>query len=210
MNQLIGLVLYYVIFPVGCVTAFIYIRGTSREIRYLRTFKEEERREADIQHMLNKLRKYEAIFVVFLIAFLPLWSHSASIYADSMMHNEYRGGLTAMGRAYGSLDPVKSQLGPSYDIEHIKKSMEEKPGFWMPEEVEEQIDLDKLTRVPGRLALYRLKDRRYVVVYTYMAPYPIIKSYGFYQTTDYELVLLSEKTTIFPLSPNRAGKVYAT
>ncbi len=200
--------IYYFIFPISCMIFIIYLRGALREIKYLQTFKGKDRKTMEIKKLLSKMRKYEALFVVFLIVFLPIWSHTTSVYTDSVMHSEYRGGLTPLGRAYGSLDPVRTQIGPTYDIEKVKEKMRVDKDLWLPEEIEKKIDLDKLTRIPGRLALYRLEERRYVITYTYLGPYPIIKSFGFYQTTDDELILLKEKILFYPLYPNDAGKVY--
>lgn len=86
-------------------------------------------------------------------------------------------------------------------IETIKNKEER----WLPDQVEEVVDLDRLANFKGRIAVYRTYDQRYIITYTYLLPYPLIKSFGFkYVKTDdshLKIIKKDKRTIFYPLSP---------
>lgn len=159
---------------------------------------------------LKKIKKYELLFIVLLIFILPVWGFVASEMSDTQMHREMTGGSGPMGTAYAVHDPVLEALGPSYNTGKIIDEMRSKPDIWLPHKFENLVDLTELTDIPGRLAVYRLYGSRYILTYTYLAPFPIMRAYGFQVIEDDgELLILSqnEKTIVFPEDPGITSRV---
>lgn len=163
-----------------------------------------------ISSQLKRIKRYEVITIFILLLVLPSWGYFASEVSDTQMHREMRGGTGPMGSAYSVRDPVIESLGPSYDTGSIINEMRSKPDIWLPHKFDEMVDLNDLTDIPGRLAVYRLYGSRYVLTYTYLAPYPIMRAFGFQVIEgDGELLILSqiEKTIVFPNDPGTASRV---
>ncbi|MFO7791856.1 MAG: hypothetical protein R6W73_02600 [Candidatus Saliniplasma sp.] len=102
----------------------------------------------------------------------------------------------------GTIESVHHKIGPTYDVDGALEEMEENPRMWLPEEVNQYIDMEDLTKIPGRLAVYRLVNNRYLITYTYLAPYPIAETYGFIIAETEEgnstLLPLKHSTLIYP------------
>lgn len=170
-----------------------------------------EDKEDAVRTSRKKILTYTKVFAVVFLLFLPLWSFSASENTESNIRHEIfqMGGLR--GSVTGVRDPVRYSIGPMYDIEKVKEKMEENSNRWLPDQVEDHIDLDELTRVPGRLGVYWLsgdrdRPKRYVITYTYLAPYPVTKIIGFkiieFEGTQLHLEFEGERTFIYPENPS--------
>ncbi len=221
---------YYLAVPLLLLIGYLILKRKKENVEYLtktstKTLRKkgEEDKERYLRRAEKKMKKYQTVFVVLLLIGLPLWGYTASAYCEFTMHRELAGRrMGPMGKAYDISDPVYRSLGPSYDTDKILEKMREDNDTWLPEKVDEQINLDALTRYPGRFAVYILKDHRYILTYSYLSPYPVIKSYGFLLTgtdefgegnqTDGEelntqsLILIQKHTIIYPLNPAIAQK----
>ncbi|MGM0509791.1 MAG: hypothetical protein ACQESD_01510 [Thermoplasmatota archaeon] len=170
--------------------------------------KNKSKKNADIvRNEKTKMRKYEAMVAVILLLVVLSWSPAASDIADQGVHREIKGQGGAL-EIYIT-DPVIHSLGPSYDTDSMIEEMEEKPRIWLPEEVDDYVDLEDITRLPGRLAIYRLYGGRYIITYTYLSPFPIIKAYGFLLNDNGDEIIhfSGEDTILYPFNPARAGDI---
>ncbi|MBS3813879.1 hypothetical protein KGY63_00660 [Candidatus Bipolaricaulota bacterium] len=154
----------------------------------------------------NKRYWLKIIFVVILIVFLSSWHLVTSELADIRMRTEIEFGF---GGVYTE-NPVVVSLGPTYDVSKVIEIMKSKKERWLPGKVKEVVDLESLTNFKGIIAVYRTYDQRYIITYTYLSPYPLIKSFGFkyVKTDDDQLkIIKKDKRTIFyPLSPGIVDK----
>lgn len=206
------LAIYYI--PFFIILA-IFIWLIYKEKRYLefsvgmdRTHWEDQ--DISVEGCVVKIKRYTLVFIVVIILFLPAWSFSVSEVTETDIRNERFYLTGGKGTVTGVRDPVKYSIGPTYDIEKVKSKMEEGSNRWVPDQLEEHLDLDELTDVPGRLGIYWLrgdKERpeRYVVSYTYLGPYPVVDLYGFKITgegTDLHLEYVGEQTFIYPEKPS--------
>lgn len=168
-------------------------------------------KELSVEGCVKKIKTYTLVFVVVFLLFLPVWSYSASQVTESYIRHERFYLQGGKGTVTGIRDPVKYSIGPTYDTEKVKKEMEEESSRWVPDQVEEHVNLDELTKTPGRLGLYWLNGdkknpKRYVISYTYLTPYPVVKLYGFKiiegEGTNLYLEYVGEETFIYPQRPN--------
>ncbi len=159
-----------------------------------------------------KKNAYKTIVIfVIIILCLPLWGITASELAERQIRREVIGGTVFSPTI---VDPVIHSLGPSYDTHEIIEEMEANPQRWQTEGIKERVDFDELTSVPGRLAVYRLRNR-IILTYTYLAPFPIVRSFGFqYQEvegpdgeTELQFLVEREETYLFPFNPGSAGDI---
>lgn len=214
-------IVYYVAFPAVFFVGIWLIRNRRKEIKSIKYLRRSDKIKKDeyVKKVKSRIKKYEALFLISLLLFSVGWSLISSTYCDHAMHSQMYGGKgSPKGPAYSNVDPVQYSLGPSYDTDEIINKMEKEPGIYLPEEVKEKVDLDRLTSMPGRLAVYRLTNYRYVLTYTYTAPYPVIKAYGFLiyeekvdspsgndSAVQERLLLMKEQTIIYPEDPNLAN-----
>ncbi len=172
-----------------------------------------EKRKTNIKNkkIINEkkkdIKRIQIYFVLFLIISLPTWGFFSSEISDSQMSREVHG----VGFGAFVTNPVVESLGPSYDSEKIIDKMRSNPSVWLPIILDEVVNIDKVTKYPGRLAVYRLIQDRYVITYTYLAPFPITKSYGIELIDtgdeDYKILSRGEQTVVFPLNPGDASSV---
>ncbi len=198
---------YYVIVPFGIIYGMWHLWDKEIGLRmtkgkkwpYYKDEKSSPKKSFD-------LKRAKTLFIVFLIISLPLWSLSTSSIAGNRLRSEIRGGtmINPIIR-----DPVVNTLGPSYDAASIIKKMEERQDFWMFDELDEVVDFDYLTKLPGRLAVYQLDRGRYVITYTYLSPIPMMRAYGFqfalYEDGERILVMAREQSYMFPMYPDITG-----
>lgn len=210
---------YYAIFPVIFFIGVWVLKKRGEDLKNVKLLRrtEDKKKQRYIKNVGFKIKKYEALFLILLLLFSVGWNFIAASYCDYSMHNQLSGSTGKKGPAYANQDPVKNSLGPSRDTDKIISKMEENPDIWFPEEVKDQIDLEKLTMIPGHLAVYRLINSRYIITYTYASPYPIIKAYGFLifeeekNSMDNEseiqetILLMKERTIMYPEDPNLAN-----
>jgi len=213
MANAIPLQLEYLFYILSIPILFIIIIWTSYYSKSFLDFfrssenvKKRHKRARIVKTEKEKMRKYESLFAVILLILILSLSPIASDISDKGVHRELKG-ENALELVI--VDPVIHSLGPSYNTEKIRDEMEENPNIWMPEEVDQYIDLEKITRFPGSLAVYRLYGGRYIITYTYLGPFPITKAYGFLLSTQgNEIISFSgEDTILYPFNPAKAGDV---
>lgn len=212
-HDALNFAIYY--FPFFIIFA-VFIWYIFAEKKYLgfavaldRTHKDDK--ETALDGSVKKIKRYAQVFIVVILLFLPIWSLSASRVADSTIRHERFYLEGGKGTVTGIRDPVKYSIGPTYDIDMVKERMEERSYRWLLDQLDDHVDIDELSKVPGRLALYWLTDdkkhpKRYVVSYTYAAPYPISELYGFKmiegEGTDLYLEYVGHETYLYPERPN--------
>ena len=206
MESIFLTIIYIVALPIAIV---LIIWNIQQEISYLDYLRDVEwtRHEEKYKKMvsiLKKINKFAVLFLILILVFLPLWNFTASVTLDQNIQSERAhvpGGYPVM------TNPVSQRIAPTYNTDQALQEMEENPSIWLPEQVKEHVDLEELTSLPGRIAIYRLRGGRYIITYTYLAPYPIMRTYGFEireildeETNEeqIELVLMKEKTYIYP------------
>ncbi len=76
---------------------------------------------------------------------------------------------------------------------------------WFIEGVREDVDLESLTRIPGRLGVYHLNKRDagefLVITYSYLSPLPITRTFIFLVVNE-EASLYQERTIVYPSDPS--------
>ncbi|MBS3816266.1 MAG: hypothetical protein KGY76_01740 [Candidatus Thermoplasmatota archaeon] len=209
--ELIGLfAVYYLIFPLG----LIYLAW---EIWKKKDYIEGERGfDRDIEgstssHMeddVKKLKKLQVILVVFLIIFLPVTNVLSSSLTDIYMDKDQKV-VSAFGASI-SMHPVNRQIGPSFDTQSVIEKMEDSEKTWYLDDIRAQIDLEGLTSIPGRLAVYKMSrpmaESNIVITYAYLSPLPIIRVFGFIIFEGSEeygdgAELWEDETIVYPMNP---------
>ncbi|MCF7890887.1 hypothetical protein K9M78_06670 [Candidatus Bipolaricaulota bacterium] len=160
------------------------------------------KKNKDRREKVEKKRYWlRIIFIIILVVFLSSWHLVTSELADIRMRTEMEYGV---GGIY-SENPVVVSLGPTYNVRRVIETIEKKEERWLPDQVKKVVDLDRLANFKGRIAVYRTYDQRYIITYTYLLPYPFIKSFGFkYVKTDdgqMKIIKKDKKTIFYPLSP---------
>ncbi len=155
-----------------------------------------------------KWYKTMTIFVVVLIIALSIWGFTTSEMFDYQIKR---------GKIIDGVNPVEHQLGPSYDLDYILESLEENPSIWMTEDLQEKVDFDELTSIPGRLAIYRLHPGlfgpRIIITYTYASPLPISRAFGFQfesiEEDGGEVIFRVEREEnyLFPMDPGKVTEI---
>ncbi len=212
MLRFVLFAVYYLLIPAGLIAVSWKLWNDVGYLDIVQNRWDKNRGKKDIRKARTIAQKTSVIFTAFILVALPLWGFSSSEFMDEQIRHEVIGG-TVFNPAI--IDPVIHSLGPSYDSEYIIEQMKENPGRWHFEEIDEKVNFDELTSVPGRLAVYTLRDRRIIVTYTYLAPFPIVRAFGFRHREiegpegEPELLFLveREKTYLFPLNPGNVGEV---
>lgn len=149
----------------------------------------------------QKLRRTQVAFAVVLVLFLLSWHLITSDLVDLRFKGEIKSGPAGMYTE----NPVVVSLGPTYDVNETVQTIQEDESRWLPNEVKEVVDLDKLAKKWGRIAVYRTYDQRYVITFTYLAPWPVVKSYGFQyvetENGEQKIIKKERKTVFYPLDP---------
>lgn len=203
-------IIYFIALPIALT---LIIWNISQEIGYLDYIRDVDWTKKDlklkkINSIIKKVNNYSFVFLILLLLLLPLWNFTASIALDTNMHSER---AHIPGGTYPPLvDPVVDKLGPTYDVESVFQRMEESPNRWLPDEVERHVDLEDLTKLPGRITIYRFREDRYLITYTYLAPYPIMQTYGFIireVPEGEQLVLNNQRTYLYPNIPTNPNDI---
>jgi len=203
---------YYAIFPLIFIILIIYIYRYKHDIIALSNLKNKDKVvDKSIKITFKKVRKLEIAFVIALLLFMPYMYVLGSDYTDTLVHREERGGTALAGRTFVIRDTVVYEIEASYDLEDIKEEMHKTPTIWHPNSTLKQTDLEKLDKYPGKFSAYRLLDERIILIFQYVSPVPIIKSYGFSliainETTKVPLLMNSE-TIVYPFNPDDASRV---
>ncbi|MFP4050920.1 MAG: hypothetical protein ACLFVB_04175 [Thermoplasmata archaeon] len=166
------------------------VRGKFADMR-------DRKQKKQFKKSVKRLRRLQIYMVIALIVLLPLWNFAADYRANSSIHSEIIGG----GLHVQKKDPVVHEIGPTFDIAKVYDEIEENPSIYRPEMIKRVVNLDQLTKYPGRLAVYRLIDNRIIITYSYLGVYPVIKAYGFQFMESRGIVVQRETTVVYPLSP---------
>jgi len=198
---------YYVLFPLGLIIPILIIWRKKDFITGISKFGEgrEDRSSPMLRKHMGDIKKLQVFLVVFLLIFLPVMNFTFSDLSDITMSRDrrYFGGL-GRSRVY---DPVRRQIGPYRDTDAVLEEMRQNPDDWYLEDIEEQLDFDEITRIPGEMAVYFLdkRDSRHIVItYTYLSPIPISRVYGFWvydMIEDERASLEKQETVIYPMNP---------
>ncbi len=201
------LFLYYLIYFFGLPVILLYfyfkLRSQKEFINFFRNRSDDftGRNEERTSKIEKKRKKTKIAFVIVLVLFLAAWHFVASEIIDIRMSQEVK--FSGMG-SYRE-NPVVISLGPTYDVDRVVETIKRKEDRWLPERIGQVVDLDRLTRYPGRIAAYRTYNRRYIITFTYMLPYPLAKSFGFQfvKTEGGELKIIKKdrRTVFYPFNP---------
>ncbi|MBS3788203.1 hypothetical protein KGY77_11080 [Candidatus Bipolaricaulota bacterium] len=208
MLTIIYFMVYYLGLPLILLYFYLRFRSQREFISFFENLDNRECKENKEKREQAENKRYwlKIIFVVILIVFLSSWHLVTSELADIRMRTEIEFGF---GGVYTE-NPVVVSLGPTYDVSKVIEIMKSKKERWLPGKVKEVVDLESLTNFKGIIAVYRTYDQRYIITYTYLSPYPLIKSFGFkyVKTDDDQLkIIKKDKRTIFyPLSPGIVDK----
>lgn len=208
MLTIIYFLAYYLGLPLILLYFYLRFRSKREFISFFKDLDNGESKENKERREKAEKKRYwlKIIFVVILIVFLSSWHLVTSELADIRMRTEMEFGF---GGIYTE-NPVVVSLGPTYDVSEVIETIKSKKERWLPDQVEEVVDLDSLANSKGRIAVYRTYDERYIITFTYLLPYPLIKSFGFkyVKTDDDQLkIIKKDKRTIFyPLSPGIVDK----
>lgn len=209
MWALTGLYLvYYLLLPLGIIFLIYNIWQKRETIKGVTDFGTKEKSAPKLKKEVSEMKKLQISLVILLLLFIPLNNViSHQIQEMSMQYDRM-----PVGGFGGSVEyrQLKRQLGPSYDTDSIISEMEEAPsapshGTWFIEDVREEIDLESLTRFPGKLAVYHLDKSDIgevmVIIYSYFSPLSITKAFTF-TVFEEEAALYHEKTIMYPLDPS--------
>ncbi len=155
-----------------------------------------------LQKNIDKMKKIQIYLVVALIILLPAWHFSISNAVHSQAHIEVTGG----GLMPGSRDPVRWQIKPTYDTDHALEVMDERSNVFKPDLLNKVIDLEELTDIPGKIAVYRFiapgDIGKILLTYTYASPVPTVKAVGIqWVESTGKIFLRNVETFVFPMSP---------
>ncbi len=174
---------------------FAYIGWTSK------------RKDIELGVLERKLMLYKVFVIFVVVLLLPVWGFAASHIANQGVRTEVVGGTFIQPTIQ---DNVVHHIGPTYDTDYVLEVMYNRSSLWFPELINEYVDLEELTSRPGRMAVYILRGPRYIITYTYLAPFPIVETHGFlYRASDNgpEIVFYQTETYVFPFNPGRAGDI---
>ncbi|MBS3781549.1 MAG: hypothetical protein KGY68_02945 [Candidatus Thermoplasmatota archaeon] len=155
---------------------------------------------------VGEMERLQVFLIILLLLFVPLSNMVSSQIQELSIEYDQK----PVGGMGGSIEyrQLRRQLGPSYDTDSIISEMETAPSYmsWYIEDVREEIDLDRLTRLPGRLAVYYLDKSDagefMVITYSYLSPLPITQYFVFLVFGE-EASLYKEDAFIYPESPSR-------
>lgn len=179
MERIILTIIYLITVPIVITVISWKILQESRYLDYMRDVERThaDRKKDEMFSVIKKMNKFGTVFLVVMLISLPIWNVSSAFIMDMHMHGER---VDVPGAAYPPLlDPVDDKIGPTFDVDYVIERMEESPRRWLPSEVNRHVDIEKMTRLPGILAVYRFTRDRYLITYTYIAPFPITETYGF-------------------------------
>lgn len=152
---------------------------------------------------LRRLRRLQVYIIISMLILLPIWNLAGVEEIDNNIHTEVVG---PMGFYNSPADPVMYQVGPTFEVEYVKEKIKEEAKTYRPDLIDDVVDIDKLTRLPGQLAVYRLRGNRIVITYAYASPYPVMKAYAFNiiesQKGVSPIYQETSKTIIYPMQPN--------
>ncbi len=215
MIRYIYYLIYYLIFILSLIiilSKFWNIKELIRGIFFVSSSKKRERNE--LKKNVDKIKYLQVFLVIFLLISLPAMSFISSSLSDFYMR---RDPTMVSGSYYENChngtynngtyirDPVVRSIEADFDSDAVIEKMKDDSKYWHTEDILDEIDLREMCKIPGKLSVYRMKNTirdDIVITYTYYAPLPITKAFGFRVTPNGEDVyLLKEHTTIYPMNP---------
>ena len=198
-------IVYFLGLPLILLFFYLKFKSQTEFINFFNSLssrgsKENQGIKENIEKKRSRLRK---AFVVILLVFFTSWHLVTSELVDISMKREMKYGSGGMY----SENPVAVSLGPTYDTKKLIETVRDDRERWLPDKVEKLVDLDYLASFKGRVAAYRTYDQRYIIVCTYLLPYPLIRSFGFkYVKTDkgqLKIINKDKKMVFYPFGPGQ-------
>lgn len=200
-------IIYYIVFPVTIIAVVWWIWEKKNALIGGSAFSASSKKGFSAKECMKEIRRLQVFLVLFILLSIPMMNFTSSRLSDmSMDRDRYYYGAMGQSRIFY---PVDKQIGPNSDTDWVIEQMEEDPEYWYLEDIQEQLDLEKVTRLPGRLVVYRLEKRdtrwsHIVINYHYFSPLPVIRVFGFWIYEDGEInfaELEVDKTVVYPLDP---------
>jgi len=184
------------------------LKGATKRFRDYDKEKNLKSNDDTLKKSYEKIKKLQIYLVIALIIILPLLNFITADLAHEHAHitKVEPTGMDA-GSMLGERDPVMFEIKPSYDIGSIKEKMKEESKTFRPYIVFKSINIDELTKVPGKMAVYRLIDNRILITYNYISPCPIMKGFAIRLYEDGEDITYSvnQKTYVYPDFPTHVS-----
>ncbi|MEF8874778.1 MAG: hypothetical protein V5A88_08965 [Candidatus Thermoplasmatota archaeon] len=210
--QLIGLYFVYYIGIPGLIGLMIWkIKGKADFIKGLSIFGGEgkDKSSTQLEEENKKFKKLQVLFVVLLLVSMPVLNLTFYGLQDISMHRS-RNYMSWETIFPAHVDRVKEKIGPSSDTEGVIERMEDDGNIdWYLDDIREQIDLEELTRFPGRITVYKLRRGRanteqIVINYAYLSPIPVTRSIEFVVLQE-KAFLEADRTVVYPMPPSIAA-----
>lgn len=210
--HLIGLYfVYYLLVP---ALVLLTIWKIKEKIGFIKTTlilrdKRKEKSVTLLQKEKKKLRNLQVLFVVILLISMPVLNLTFHGVQDVSMHRS-RNYMSWETVFPGHIDRVERKIGPSFDAEDVIEQMEDAGRVeWYLDDIREQIDLDEMTRLPGRMTVYQLRPlqadtERIVINYAYLSPLPITRSIEF-MILEEKAFLEADNLVVYPMPPSMAA-----
>lgn len=211
--QLIALYfLYYIAIPVLILSVVWKIKQNIDFIKAFTIYNEirKNKSSAILEKNNKKLKNLKILLVIFILISIPALNLTSYGVQDISMRRTRR----YMGRGFfpGYFDRVEEKIGPTFDTEEsIKQMGEEGSKEWYLDDIRDQINLDDLFRLPGRVTVYRLTStftyfEQIVITYNYLSPIPITRSIEFV-VIDGRAFLETDDLIVYPMPPSMAAPV---
>ncbi len=199
--------LYYGIIPGLIIFILFKIKKKKDFIKGSNIFsdRQTDRSQARIEKNSKDLRNLQVLLIVLLLVSMPVLNFASHGLQDISIrrHRSYASWET---RFPAYIDRVGEKIGPSSDIDGVIDSLDESSTDWYLDDIREQIDMYDLSRIPGRITFYQLREtmsehERIVITYSYLSPIPITRSMEFIVIE--RTAFLEEDTTIvYPIPPS--------
>ncbi|MEF8874062.1 MAG: hypothetical protein V5A88_05255 [Candidatus Thermoplasmatota archaeon] len=202
---------YYIAFPLTLIIIAWKILNKKNSLVGTTSFGTYRKKDPTLEDEFRGIKKLQVLLVILLLLFMPVMNLTSSSLSDrGMKRDRIFFGAFGQSRVY---DPVNEKIGPTMDVDSVIEQMEESYEEWYLEYIQDEIDFEKLSRIPGRLAAYHLTKKgsglSYIVItYHYFSPLPVTKVIGFeiLETAESEFASLGvEKTIVYPLNPAAAN-----
>ncbi len=209
--QLLALYLIYYLLIPGLILFTIWkIKKKGDFIKVIAMFKDgqDDKSSKLIRENKGKLRKFKVLLVVLILISIPALNLTSHLIQDVSMHRSrlYLSGETVFP---GHFDLIDEKIGPSFDADEVLEKMDSGEEDWYLESIKGEVDLDQLTRYPGRMTVYKIsgsfgRQERVVINYDFLSPLPFTRSLEFIIIEE-EAFLEADNTVIYPMPPSMAA-----
>jgi len=156
----------------------------------------------------KKLKNLQILLVIFILISMPVLNLTFHGLEDTSI----RRSRDYSGRGYfpAHIDRVDEKIGPTFDSEAVIEQMTEAEfENWYLDDIREQVDLDEIFRLPGRVTVYRLGEtmseyEQIVINYAYLSPIPITRSIEF-TIMEEKAFLETNRIIAYPIPPSLAA-----